>query len=108
MRQQLLGYCSADPVTAERFRYMEAAHPKGAGFCRINRETADPGEIGIKPRHQQRFAFTVKAHGVGVPFLSEPLEMAMALGPRLRSQFIEPRRQFIDDAFELRLICSLS
>ena len=105
--QQFLGDCSPDPGSAERSCHIEPAHAQGAGKHGINREAADPGEVGIDPDCEERFAVLVKAQPVGVPFLGEPIEMAMTLALGFRAKRIKPAGQFGDDPFELRQISSV-
>ena len=105
--QQALGDCSPDPGSAGRFCHVEPAHAQGAGKHGIDREAADPGEVGIDPSCKERFAVLLKARLVGVPFLGEPIEMAITLALGFRAKRVQPGGQLGDDPFELSQISSV-
>ena len=105
--QQALGDCSPDPGSAGRFCHVEPAHAQGAGKHGIDREAADPGEVGIDPSCKERFAVLLKARLVGVPFLGEPIEMAITLALGFRAKRVQPGGQLGDDPFELRQISTV-
>ena len=105
--QQALGDCSPDPGSAGRFCHVEPAHAQSIVKHGIDREATDPGEVGIDPGGEERFAVLVKAQPVGVPFLGEPIEMAITLALGFRAKRIKPGGQLGDDPFELRQISSV-
>ena len=105
--QQVLGDCSPDPGSAERFCHIEPAHAQGFGKHWIDREAADPGEVGIDPGCEERFAVLVKAHLVRVPFLGEPIEMAITLALGFGAKRVQPGGQLGDYPFELRQVSSV-
>ena len=105
--QQALDDCSPDPGPARRFCHIEPAHAQGAGKRGIDRQAADPGEVGIDPGCEECFAFLVEAHLVGVPFLGEPVEMAITLALGLRAKRVQLGGQLGDDPFELRQISTV-
>ena len=105
--QQALGDCSPDPGSAGRFCHVEPAHAQGIGKYGIDREAADPGEVGIDPSCEQRLAVLVKALPVGAPFLGEPIEMAITLALGFRAKRVKPGGQLGDDLFKFRQICSV-
>ena len=105
--QQVLRDCSPDPGSAERSCHIEPAHAQGIGKHGIDREAADPGEVGIDPGCEECFAVLVEAHLVGVPFLGEPVEMAITPALGFRAQRVQPGGQLGDDPFELRQISTV-
>jgi hypothetical protein len=105
--QQVLGDCSRYPGSAGRFCDIEPAHAQGAGKRGIDREAADPGEVGIDPSCEERFAVLVKAQPVGVPFLGEPIQMPITFALGFHAKRVKPGGQLGDDPFELRQISSV-
>jgi hypothetical protein len=104
--QQVLGDCSPDPGSAEQFRHIEPAHAQSIGKHGIDREAADPGEVGTDPSCEDRFAVSVKAQPFGVPLVGEPIEMAITLALGFRAKRVKPGGQLGDDPFEPRQISS--
>ena len=105
--QQVLRDSSPDPGSAGRFCHVEPAHAQGIGKYGIDREAADPGEVGIDPGCEERFAVLVKAQLFGGPFLGASIEMAITLALGFRAKRVKPGGELGDDPFELRQISSV-